>query len=308
MRRFPRSCARPEMWWCAVSGPAIMCAAGDVVVRAYRDLPNEVPRNPKTHRVYRCGEVLERSRLKKLGITRSSHESSWCPTIFRSARACRPAWHARRRDRVARLNLLGLTALRLILLASPRHGTKRAEQGDGEAVERIIRRESGPADDQQAGRNESRTIPNLDRDLPAVDSEPGPLAGREPGSRSDLRQHIPKEPLYESAFHSPRRAVLVDSRRLPPALTTVAALHAQQAPKGSEDTPVRKDSRNSAKSSKTAPPERLRVYEQGIEEVRRSGVADKALKVGDRAPTSSSPIRGERRSSSPSPPPEARSW
>lgn len=107
--------------------PAIMRAAGDVVVRAYRDLPNEVPRNPKTHRVYRCGEILERSRLKKLGITRSSHESSWCPTIFRGARACRPAWHARRRDRVARLNLLGLTALRLILLASPRHGTKRAE-------------------------------------------------------------------------------------------------------------------------------------------------------------------------------------
>ena len=32
------------------------------------------------------------------------------------------------------------------------------------------------------------------------------------------------------------------------ALTTVAALHAQEAPKESEDTPVRRSSRNSARS------------------------------------------------------------
>jgi peroxiredoxin len=37
-------------------------------------------------------------------------------------------------------------------------------------------------------------------------------------------------------------------------------------------------------ASKKAPPDRLRAYEQGIEEVRKSGVTGKALQVGDRAP------------------------
>jgi peroxiredoxin len=69
------------------------------------------------------------------------------------------------------------------------------------------------------------------------------------------------------------------------ALTTIAVLHAQEASRGSEDAPVRKELEEvRAKSSRTAPPERLRAYEQGIEDVRRSGVAEKALKVGDRAP------------------------
>lgn len=51
------------------------------------------------------------------------------------------------------------------------------------------------------------------------------------------------------------------------------------------DAPVRKQlDEFRAKSSKSAPPERLRSYEQGIEQVRKSGVLEKALKVGDRAP------------------------
>ena len=38
------------------------------------------------------------------------------------------------------------------------------------------------------------------------------------------------------------------------------------------------------RSAKSAPPERIKTYEKGIEEVRRSGATEKALKVGDRAP------------------------
>ncbi len=65
------------------------------------------------------------------------------------------------------------------------------------------------------------------------------------------------------------------------ALTTAATIWAQEP----EKAPVRKElDEFREKSSKTAPPERLRVYEQGIDEVRKSGVTEKALKVGDRAP------------------------
>ncbi len=69
------------------------------------------------------------------------------------------------------------------------------------------------------------------------------------------------------------------------ALTAAATLGAQESAKGSGDAPVRKElDEFREKSSKKASPDRLRVYEQGIEEVRKSGVVDKALKVGDRAP------------------------
>lgn len=69
------------------------------------------------------------------------------------------------------------------------------------------------------------------------------------------------------------------------ALTTVAALRAQEAAKRPGDAPVRRELEEfREKSSKSAPPDRIRAYEQGIEEVRRSGVIEKALKVGDRAP------------------------
>jgi peroxiredoxin len=51
------------------------------------------------------------------------------------------------------------------------------------------------------------------------------------------------------------------------------------------DAPLRKElDALREKSAKSAPPERVRAYEQGIDEVRKSGVIDKALKVGDRAP------------------------
>jgi peroxiredoxin len=68
-------------------------------------------------------------------------------------------------------------------------------------------------------------------------------------------------------------------------LATSLTLLAQDPAKDKETGPVRKELEEfREKSSKTAPPERLRIYEQGIEEVRKSGVIEKALKVGDRAP------------------------
>jgi peroxiredoxin len=69
------------------------------------------------------------------------------------------------------------------------------------------------------------------------------------------------------------------------ALAAAATIGAQEPAKGSGDAPVRKELEAfREKSSKSAPPERIRAYEQGIEDVRKSGVLDKALKVGDRAP------------------------
>jgi peroxiredoxin len=69
------------------------------------------------------------------------------------------------------------------------------------------------------------------------------------------------------------------------ALTTTASIGAQEAPKKPDDAPVRKELEEfREKASKNAPADRLRVYEQGIEEVRKSGVIAKALRVGDRAP------------------------
>jgi peroxiredoxin len=69
------------------------------------------------------------------------------------------------------------------------------------------------------------------------------------------------------------------------ALTAAATIGAQEPAKGSGDAPVRKElDELREKSSKTSPPDRIRIYEQGIEEVRKSGAIEKALKVGDRAP------------------------
>jgi peroxiredoxin len=66
-------------------------------------------------------------------------------------------------------------------------------------------------------------------------------------------------------------------------ISTALTIYAQKQEK--DAAPVRKElDEFREKSSKTATPERLRVYEQGIEEVRKSGVVEKALKVGDHAP------------------------
>jgi peroxiredoxin len=62
-----------------------------------------------------------------------------------------------------------------------------------------------------------------------------------------------------------------------------AASFAAQEP--APDGPMRKELKEFvAKSSKSTPPEIQRVWEEGIEEVRKSGVADTALKAGDKAP------------------------
>ncbi|QEH32522.1 Putative peroxiredoxin bcp [Aquisphaera giovannonii] len=64
------------------------------------------------------------------------------------------------------------------------------------------------------------------------------------------------------------------------ALATGATALAQQP-----EAPVRKELEEfREKAAKSAPADRLRAYEQGIEDVRKSGVLDRALKVGDRAP------------------------
>ena len=73
------------------------------------------------------------------------------------------------------------------------------------------------------------------------------------------------------------------------AFTTAAAIYAQGPANEADVAPVRKElDEFREKVSKQAPPDRLRAYEQGIDEVRKSGVTDKALKVGDRRQISSS--------------------
>ncbi len=68
-------------------------------------------------------------------------------------------------------------------------------------------------------------------------------------------------------------------------LTSPATVRAQAPAKEADGAPVRKELEEfRQKASKNSPPDRLRAYEQGISEVRESGVTDKALKVGDRAP------------------------
>jgi peroxiredoxin len=68
-------------------------------------------------------------------------------------------------------------------------------------------------------------------------------------------------------------------------LVTAATILAQEPAKDPGGAPVRKELEEFRdKMAKTAPPDRLKVYEEGIEEVRKSGVIEKALKVGDRAP------------------------
>ena len=69
------------------------------------------------------------------------------------------------------------------------------------------------------------------------------------------------------------------------ALTTAAVIRGQEPAKDAGHAAVRRElDEFREKWSKTASQDRIRAYEQGIEEVRKSGVADKALKVGDKAP------------------------
>jgi peroxiredoxin len=69
-------------------------------------------------------------------------------------------------------------------------------------------------------------------------------------------------------------------------VVTTAAIVCGQGPADDPNgAPVRKElDEFREKALKKTPPDRLRAYEQGIDDVRKSGVTDKALKVGDRAP------------------------
>ena len=68
------------------------------------------------------------------------------------------------------------------------------------------------------------------------------------------------------------------------ALLAVTALSAQE-PSTAGDGPVKKELEAFRReSAKKAPAERLKVYEEGVELVKKSGVVEKALKVGDKAP------------------------
>ena len=68
-----------------------------------------------------------------------------------------------------------------------------------------------------------------------------------------------------------------------------------------KDEPVKKELEAFQKDIATkAPAERLKAYEEGIDQVKKSGVLEKALKVGDKAPELRAAGRlGEERSSSP---------
>jgi peroxiredoxin len=69
------------------------------------------------------------------------------------------------------------------------------------------------------------------------------------------------------------------------ALGGSAAFATQEPVQSAPDGPVRKELKEFLeKSAKTTPQETQRIYAEGIEEVRRSGVLDTALKVGDKAP------------------------
>ena len=82
------------------------------------------------------------------------------------------------------------------------------------------------------------------------------------------------------------------------ALLMLAAHLAAQEP--AKDEPVKKELEAFQKDmAAKAPAERLKAYEEGIELVKKSGVIEKALKVGDKAPTSSCRTPRARRSSSP---------
>jgi peroxiredoxin len=69
------------------------------------------------------------------------------------------------------------------------------------------------------------------------------------------------------------------------ALGAAASFATQEPAQSRADGPVRKELKEFLeKSSKTTPKETQRIYEEGIEDVRTSGVLDSALKVGDKAP------------------------
>jgi peroxiredoxin len=68
-------------------------------------------------------------------------------------------------------------------------------------------------------------------------------------------------------------------------LVVAAAVAAEEAAQATKDGPVRKELQEFVeKSSRTQPRETQRIYEEGIEAIRKSGVLDTALKVGARAP------------------------
>ena len=68
-------------------------------------------------------------------------------------------------------------------------------------------------------------------------------------------------------------------------LTMIAAATIAAQEPAKPDAPVRKElERFQETVAQKAPRERLKAYEQGIEDVKKSGVLEKALKVGDKAP------------------------
>jgi peroxiredoxin len=69
------------------------------------------------------------------------------------------------------------------------------------------------------------------------------------------------------------------------AVAAPASFAAQEPAQSAPDGPVRKELKEFVeKSSKTTPKETQRIYADGIEEVRKSGALDAALKAGDKAP------------------------
>ena len=117
----------------------------------------------------------------------------------------------------------------------------------------------------------------------AIASEP-PVCGNKNPLRFDRSNHSVLE-RKTSMNRSSAHFISTLASILGVSLFTFTSLLAQESAKATGDAPVRKELEEfRAKSAKTAPPERIKTYEQGIEEVRKSGAIEKALKVGDRAP------------------------
>ncbi len=77
----------------------------------------------------------------------------------------------------------------------------------------------------------------------------------------------------------------MDYRRIPAIGMTAFLMLAAPLAAQEKDEPVKKELEAFQKDIATkAPAERLKAYEEGIDQVKKSGVLEKALKVGDKAP------------------------
>ncbi len=223
--RVPRSCARPEMWWCARIGISPM----------------------------RCPATRRRTGFTAAGRSSNAAGSrSWAsharPTNLRGV----PRYFVV----PARVGPRGTPGGGIELLASTCSGSPHyvssSWRAPGMARSVLSRETARPSSESFAGR---AGRPMINKPAAArVEQYPTSIATCPPSTPSPA--HWPGESLdldriCDNTF---RRSLFMNQRSIHRggrfsstlgayllALTTVAALHAQEAPKGSEDTPVRKE-------------------------------------------------------------------